>query len=73
MNRTLSLLQSPSLAFARTVGIVLLCLSGASAYEVEFDRIDGKSLPLATLAPGDIRLVTDREVELARRTAEAAK
>ena len=55
------------------IGTIVHVYPNGAAYEVEFDRIEGKSVPLATLAPGDIRLATDREIALAQQTAQAAK
>ena len=55
------------------VGAIVHIYPGASAYEVEFDRIEGKSDPLATLKPDEIRLATSREMELATEKSHAAK
>lgn len=55
------------------VGTIVHIYPGGAAYEVEFERIEGKSVPLATLEPGDVRPATSREIELAFQTAPAAK
>ena len=55
------------------VGAIVHVYPGAAAYEVEFERIEGKSVPLATLKPDDVRLATSREIELAADKTHAAK
>lgn len=55
------------------VGTVVHVYPDGAAYEVEFGPIDGESMPVKTLEPGDIRLATRREIERAFQNATAAK
>jgi hypothetical protein len=53
------------------VGTIVHVYPAGAAYEVEFDRIAGASVPIVTLEPGDIRPATEREVGRLRQNAGA--
>ena len=55
-----------------TVGTIVHVYPAGAAYEVEFDRIAGASLPIVTLEPGDIRPATDQEIGRLRHNVGAA-
>lgn len=55
------------------IGTIVHVYPGAAAYEVEFDRIDGQDVPLATLGSADIRLATENEIAQLDQTPHAAK
>jgi hypothetical protein len=48
------------------IGVVVHCYPDAQTYEVEFVTADGRTVALATLSAGEIRLMHENEILHAR-------
>lgn len=56
---------------AEDVGVVVHVYPGGKAFEVEFLALDGDTISVETLEPGQIRSIRPREIPHARAVAGA--